>query len=137
MRTAVDANIFFDLLSGPADVAEIAYAALASAKESGDIVVSMICYAEVSRSFGSQQEAGEFFDQLGCRLDRMDEDQAFLAGRFFTDYKRRGGTRTRILGDFLIAAHAQLNADRILTRDVRFFGPNFPGLKAVTPAELS
>ena len=96
----------------------------------------MICYAEVSRTFGSQREADEFFDQLGCRLDRMDENQAFLAGRYFEEYKQRGGTRTRILSDFLIAAHAQLNADRILSRDNRFFGPTFPLLKAVLPADL-
>jgi hypothetical protein len=44
-------------------------------------------------------------------------------------YKLRGGTRTRILADFLLAARAQLDSDHLLTRDDRFFTDAFPNLK--------
>jgi predicted nucleic acid-binding protein len=66
----------------------------------------------------------------------VDEETAFLAGKFFREYKLRGGTRDRILPDFLIAAHAQLYADRLLTRDHRFFTGSFQGLIAVAPQDL-
>jgi hypothetical protein len=136
MVTAIDANIFLDLLTGSFADVKGAHAALAAAKKSGSLVVSMVCYAEISRNFSSTDETDEFFALLSCRVDKIEQNAAFLAGQFFEQYKRRGGTRTRILPDFLIAAHAQLNADRILSRDTRFFGPNFPRLKAVSPADL-
>ena len=135
MVTAVDANIFLDLLTGQLPEVRRADAALAAAKRSGSLVVSMICYAEVSRNFASIGETDEFFSLLSCRVDSIEQDIAFLAGQFFEQYKRRGGTRTRILGDFLIAAHAQIRADRLLTRDKRFFR-EFPKLKAVSPEDL-
>jgi hypothetical protein len=136
MVTAVDANIFLDLLTGSLAEVKRADAALIAARRSGPLVVSMIGYAEVSRNFASMEETDDFFDLLSCRVDNIEHATAFLAGQFFEQYRRRGGTRARILPDFLIAAHAQLNADRILTRDGRFFGPNFPHLKAVSPADL-
>jgi predicted nucleic acid-binding protein len=136
MITAVDANIFLDLLTGSAGEMERAHKALIAAKKAGALIVSMVCYAEVARNFKSVAESDEFFELLSCRVDAIEQDAAFLAGQFFEQYKRRGGARNRILGDFLIAAHAQLNADRILSRDNRFFGPNFPRLKAVSPGDL-
>jgi predicted nucleic acid-binding protein len=136
MVTAIDANIFLDLLTGSLAEVKSAHAALAAAKKSGPLVASTICYAEISRNFASMDQTDEFFELMSCRVDRIEQNSAFLAGQFFDQYKRRGGTRARILPDFLIAAHAQLNADRILSRDTRFFGPNFPRLKAVSPADL-
>jgi predicted nucleic acid-binding protein len=137
MITAVDANVLLDLLAGTLQEVQRSDAALTAARRSGGLSVSMVCYAEVSRNFASVKETDEFFSLLSCRVDKIEEDAAFLAGQFFEQYKKRGGTRSRILPDFLIAAHAQLNADRILTRDTRFFGPNFPRLKAVSPADLT
>jgi predicted nucleic acid-binding protein len=63
-------------------------------------------------------------------------DAAFLAGNFFRDYLKRGGARTRILADFIVAAQAQLPADRLLTNDKRFYGTSFPNLKAISPEDL-
>jgi hypothetical protein len=136
MITAVDANIFLDLLTGPVLEVRRTDAALTAARKSGSLSVSAVCYAEVSRNFASMDETNEFFDLLSCKVDMIEQKTAFLAGQFFEQYKNRGGTRNRILPDFLIAAHAQLHADRILTRDTRFFGPNFPKLKAISPEDL-
>jgi len=136
MTTAVDTNILLDVLAGSLIEAQRADAALVAAKKAGGLCVSTICYAEVSRNFASIRDADEFFDSLSCRIDRIEREGAFLAGLFYEAYRQRGGKRDRILSDFLIAAHAQLNADRILTRDDRFFGSNFPRLKAIRPQDL-
>jgi predicted nucleic acid-binding protein len=42
---------------------------------------------------------------------------ALLAGEMFRRYLDRGGKRGRVVPDFLIAAHAQQLADRLLARD--------------------
>jgi predicted nucleic acid-binding protein len=136
MITAVDANVLLDVLTGSSKEIQIAHSALRQAESAGAIITSVVAYAEVAAQFTSKVRAKEFFDLLSCKIQALDENAAFLGGQFFDEYKQRGGKRTRILADFLIAAHAQLNADRILTRDTRFFGPNFPRLKAVSPADL-
>ena len=136
MITAVDANVVLDMLAGSPTEVRNAYAAMMAAKLAGDITISTVAYAEVAGRFRSKSKADEFFSLLDCEVQPLDESTAFAAGQFFTEYKRRGGTRSRILTDFLIAAHAQLNADRILTRDARFFEPSFPQLKAVRPEDL-
>lgn len=136
MTTAVDANVLLEFLAGtPAEI-RVAHAALTTAKMAGALITSVVAYAEVAARFNSQAQADDFFALLNCKVQPLDPRAAFLAGHFFRDYKRRGGTRSRILADFLIAAHAQLNADRILTRDTRFYGPDFRRLKAVCPEDL-
>ncbi len=136
MTTALDANVVLDVLTGTQAEIQAAESALLAAKIAGNITISTVAYAEVAARFKSKAKADDFFSLLECKVQPLDDNAAFLAGQFFQQYKRRGGTRTRILPDFLIAAHAQLNADRILSRDTRFFGPNFPRLKAVSPADL-
>jgi len=96
----------------------------------------MVVYAEVAPHFPSRVRLDDFFSLANCRIDPIDEPIAYLAARFFWEYRLRGGSRTRILPDFLIAAHAQLRADRILTRDKRFFKEAFPKLKAVSPEDV-
>ena len=136
MITAIDANVVLDILTGSPKEIQNAQSAMLAAKKAGATIISVVAYAEVAAQFPSKVRANEFFLLLSCKVEQLEEDVAFLGGQFFDEYKQRGGKRTRILADFLIAAHAQLNADRILTRDARFFGPNFPHLKAVSPGDL-
>jgi predicted nucleic acid-binding protein len=133
----VDTNIVLDILIGtPAQTAQSA-AALRAAKLAGPISISILVYAELASNFPSRARLDDFLRLLNCRVEPMEESTAFFAGQFFQEYKLRGGGRTRILPDFLIAAHAQLYADRILTRDKRFFRETFPRLKAVSPTDLA
>ncbi len=137
MITAVDTNVLFDLLAGSPQDATNADAALHRAVQQGEAVLSTVTYAELAHRFSTQASLEQFLDFLGCKLTPIEPSAAYLAGRFFRDYLRRGGARTRILPDFLVAAHAHLHADRLLTRDKRFFTTTFPKLKAVSPADLA
>ncbi|MBS1799010.1 MAG: PIN domain-containing protein [Acidobacteria bacterium] len=137
MTTAVDANVLLDILAGSNEEATLAEEALRKAALSGELVLSAICYAEVAGRFSSQGRADAFLNGLGCEIHPVDQQIAFLASQYFRSYRRRGGDRTRILPDFLIAAHAQLRADRLLSRDKRFFGTSFPKLKTISPVEMA
>jgi predicted nucleic acid-binding protein len=137
MITAVDANVILDTLVGTPEEIALAHAALRSAEAQGGLVVSTVAYAEIAQRFQAKAKVDDFFSLLGCRIGPLDEESAFVAGQFARQYRLRGGSRTRILPDFLIGAHAQLHADRLLTRDKRFFRDTFPKVKAVSPADLS
>jgi predicted nucleic acid-binding protein len=137
MTTAVDANIILDVLLGVAPDTDTSSEALRLAKLDGRLIISTICYAEIAGNFPSQARADDFFQLIGCSVDEIDQETAFLAGTFYRSYRKRGGERSRILPDFLIAAHAQLKSDRLLTRDKRFFGATFPKLRTVNSADLS
>ena len=137
MITAVDANVLLDILVGKEEEAGLSERALRAAALAGQLVISAICYAEVAGRFSSQGRADSFLQELSCEVQPLDQQIAFLAGQYFRSYRRRGGERSRILPDFLIAAHAQLKADRLLSRDKRFFGASFPKLKTVSPGNLA
>ena len=58
---------------------------------------------------------------------------AFLAGKAFVDYRRRGGTRTSTLPDFFIGAHAAAGDLTLLTRDVARYRTYFPTVRLIAP----
>lgn len=136
ITTALDTNIILSVLTGDATEVHGGHQVIKAAGQAGQLVTSVIVYAEVAANFPSQSRADDFFRLLNCRIEPLEDATAFLAAQFFWQYKRRGGGRSRILPDFLIAAHAQLRADRLLTRDKRFFKEAFPKLRAVSPDDL-
>jgi predicted nucleic acid-binding protein len=134
--TSVDTNILLDVGFDQTSDSAISERALRIAETAGDVIISVVTYAEIAGKFPQAAKLAEFLDSLGIKVTPLDVETAFLAGQFLREYKLRGGTRARILADFLIAAHAQLYSDRLLTRDSRFFSDVFPNLKAVAPDDL-
>ena len=58
---------------------------------------------------------------------------AFLAGKVFLAYRRRGGVRRSPLPDFFIGAHAAVAGYRLLTRDTDRYRSCFPSLVLIVP----
>jgi predicted nucleic acid-binding protein len=57
----------------------------------------------------------------------------FLAGKAFVQYRRRGGAKTNVLGDFFIGAHAAVSGLPLLTRDTGRYRTYFPSVKLLAP----
>jgi predicted nucleic acid-binding protein len=75
-----------------------------------------------------------FLEDNEIRVQALTRDAHFLASRVWRLYRQQGGRRTRILPDFLIGAHAEKQATRLLSRDRGFYRKLFPSLKLDEPA---
>jgi len=131
--TAVDSLVLLDvLLDDPAHV-EASLAALKAARAKGRLVACPIVWAEVRAAFTLAGQEQGALAAAGISFDPFDENSAALAGDLWGQYRRRGGKRTRLVADFLVAAHAKCRADSLLTRDRGFYRAWVRGLTLVEP----
>jgi predicted nucleic acid-binding protein len=89
--------------------------------------VTTLVDSNVLFDFLSQDE--EWFDWSASML----AEAAFLAGKAFLRYRRRGGARRSPLPDFFIGAHAAVADLTLLTRDARRYRSYFPKLRIIAP----
>jgi len=134
MITAIDTNILLDVLVPNPRFCDASIRALEEAASRGKLVVCDLVYAELCVHFGLQQECDRFLDSNRIRVEPLSREAHFLASRVWRTYRRQGGQRTRILADFLIGAHAQTQATRLLSRDRGFYGKLFPSLDLLDPS---
>jgi predicted nucleic acid-binding protein len=135
MITAVDTNILLDILVPNEQFYERSADALQEAAGGGSLVISDIVYAELCIHFETQRECDVFLESNDIRVQALTRDAHFLASRAWRIYRQQGGKRTRILADFLVGAHAQKQATRLLSRDRGFYRKLFPSLDLYDPAE--
>jgi predicted nucleic acid-binding protein len=60
-------------------------------------------------------------------------EAAFLAGKAFRLYRRRGGQKRSTLPDFFVGAHASIAGYTLLTRDATRYRAYFPRLTLIAP----
>lgn len=105
---------------------------LANAFDRGATLINPIVYAEVSIGF---ERIEELEQALPVELQReaLPWEAAFLAGKCFIEYRRRGGQKRSPLPDFYIGAHAAVTGRALLTRDPRRYRSFFGRLELISP----
>jgi predicted nucleic acid-binding protein len=133
LNVLVDSNIILDLIQEDPDWFEWSAQKLEHHAERDILVINPIIYAEVAPYFAGIEELEEALPPSDYLREPLPWEAAYLAGRAFLNYKRRGGTRTSPLPDFYIGAHAAVMNMTVLTRDPRRFRNYYPNLKLICP----
>ena len=129
----LNTNIIVDLF-GTLDTVEARWSAdrYADAVEAGRVACNLVIVAELSSYAPSSGALMRRLADMEIDVAELSLDAAFRAGAAFQRYRERGGTRTTILPDFLIAAHAASMGATLVTRDRRLAN-YFPELSLITP----
>lgn len=110
--------------------------ALETAAADGSLVICDLVYAELCIHFHTQGEWERFLKANEIRVEALNREAHFLASRAWRTYRKQGGQRARILADFWIGAHAQVQASRLLARDRGFYRKLFPKLRLIDPSAV-
>lgn len=149
--------LLLDILIPNTAHVESALRCLANIKPDDEIIVCEVVFAELGSQFLSFKELNAFLIETGITLVHSNENSLFEASTAWKKYSdRKKGTitcpacgkdqkvschscneiipyRQHILSDFLIGAHAKIQADRFINRDRGFYRKYFKGMKLISP----
>lgn len=131
--TLIDTNVLLDLVTDDPNWADWSIAQLEAASLNGPLLINDVVYAELSVRYDRVESLETFLDAAGLTMAPMPRAALFLAGKVFKQYRRSGGSRTGVLPDFFIGAHAAVSELPLLTRDVGRYRTYFPTLKVIAP----
>jgi predicted nucleic acid-binding protein len=128
VSTAVDSSVLFALFNKERGW-EKWNTLLREALSAGPLLVCPVVFAEVSTGFPSDDVCLHALQSLGIEFSEFTPRSAWLAGRMFLRYRREGGPRGHLIPDFLIAAHAAAQAERLAATDRGYLRRYFPDLE--------
>jgi Predicted nucleic acid-binding protein, contains PIN domain len=134
MITAVDTNVLLDVFGADPEFGQRSAAALRACLREGRLVACEVVWAETASFFPSPAAARGPMERLEVGFSPLDLEAALAASGAWRKHRAKGGRRERVAADFLIGAHAQLHADRLLTRDRGFYRACFSRLKILDPS---
>jgi hypothetical protein len=133
MAVLVDSNVLLDVVTDDPLWGGWSVAALERAANQSSLIINPIVYAEVSMGFTRVEELEEALPDAVFAREALPYEAAFLAGKAFLAYRKRGGVRRAPLPDFYIGAHAAVAGHALLTRDARRYRAYFPTVRLIAP----
>lgn len=130
--TVVDSSVLLDVFTADPVWADWSQARLEAAAQRGALVLNAVVLAEVAPHFSRIESLRAALPSMTL-IEELPQAAAFLAGHAHAAYRRAGGSRTAILPDFLIAAHAAVTGRPLLTRDPRRVATHIPGATLIAP----
>jgi predicted nucleic acid-binding protein len=130
----VDANVLLDVMTENTHWTGWSADALARAADRHRHVINPIIYAEVSIRYSRIEELEAALPKTMFDREEIPYEAAFLAGKSFVAYRRRGGTKRSPLPDFFIGAHAAVSKYFLLTRDAARYRTYYPKLSLIAPS---
>ena len=129
----VDANVILDIWDPDPVWHAWSIAQLRKHSLLHDLAINPIIYSEISVSFTTPFTLDKKLEEWNLSVLSIPRQAAFLAGKAYQQYRRRGGAKGNVLADFLIGAHAAVLACALLTRDTRVYSAYFPTVPLIAP----
>jgi predicted nucleic acid-binding protein len=133
--TAVDTNVLLDVFSDDTEFGRRSANALRRCIAEGSLLACDVVWAETGAWFPDATAAEHALSRLRVDYSPLAAATALAAGSAWQAYRQDGGTRERVVADFLIGAHAAAQADRLLTRDRGFYRSYFARLPIIDPGD--
>jgi hypothetical protein len=130
----VDSNVLIDVLTDDPAWEPWSAEQLARLGNTRQLAINPLIFAEVSVAYTDEAQVSAALPSGLVRLP-LPYSAAFLAGRAFLEYRRRGGSRRSPLPDFYIGAHAAAEGHTVLTRDATRYRTYFPDVAVIAPHE--
>lgn len=99
----------------------------------GEVAVSSIVVAELSARMDGRDEITDLLRNFDIGIEDFGAPAALRAGAAHAAYRAAGGRREKLLGDFLIGAHAVARNLPLATRGPKPYRRYFPELILITP----
>lgn len=135
MITAVDTSVLIDIFRDDPEFGQRSAEVLRECLRTGSVVTCDVVWSELVAIFPSTHAFDKAMGTLSVKFLPIGQEAALLAGEMWRRYRQRGGSRSRIISDFLIGAHAQRQCDRLLTRDRGFYRSYFNRLRILDPSK--
>jgi predicted nucleic acid-binding protein len=129
----VDTNVLLDVFRDDQQWEAWSAAALAAAAARDSLRINQIIYAELSSQYDAIEALDAALEGLGIGIAEIPRPALFLAGQAFRRYRRSGGTKSKVLADFFVGAHAAITHSTLLTRDTRRVRTYFPTVSLLEP----
>jgi predicted nucleic acid-binding protein len=129
----VDTNVLLDVVTNNHDWQNWSLRQLEIAAIRDRLVINPVIYAELSIGYERVEEVDAVLASTGIIIAEIPRAALFFAGKAFRRYRGRGGTKTGVLPDFFIGAHAAVLGAALITRDTARYRTYFPSLQLVAP----
>ena len=131
--TLVDTCILLDIVQPDPSWLAWSLGELELAANRGPLVINPVIYAEFAAGYPTIESAEVALAEFGTRLEELPREALFLAGKAYRQYRERRGTRSGVLADFFIGAHAAVRDIPVLTRDTSRIRTYFPTVVLISP----
>jgi hypothetical protein len=132
MKTAIDSSALLVIFNDEPD-SRAWVRCLIAARREGQLVICDVVYAELAPAFASEIDLLEALGKLGVSFEPLTPAAAWHAGLSFRAYRDGGGPRENLIPDFLVAAHALVQADRLAAVDRGYLRRYFSALPLLMP----
>ena len=129
----VDSNVLIDVLTNDPVWQEWSSEQLTRLGNTRQLAINPLIFAEIAIAYPDEAQLDAALPVTLVRL-LLPYTAAFMAGRAFLEYRRRGGTRRSPLPDFYIGAHAAAEGHTIVTRDAARYRTYFPDVAMIAPS---
>jgi predicted nucleic acid-binding protein len=131
--TLVDSNVLLDIFIRTPGWWEWSLRQFEEAALHGPLLINDVIYTETSIRFQNVGGFDKALAEAGVSMAPIPRAALFLAGKVFTRYRDAGGTRSGVLPDLFIGAHAEVDGLPLLTRDTRRYRSYFPTVNLIAP----